>query len=442
MSMLESLSPQVQALRDKLELFVIKECQPAELEYEAHMKTRLGADRWTLEAIPPCVERLKNSAKQLGLWNLFIPPHLIPNLPDRSMGPSLPLTFREYGMLCETMGKSFLAPEACNCNAPDTGNMEVLLHHGTDEQKEKFLVPLLNGTIRSAFLMTEPNVASSDATNMETTLKRTETNGNISYVLNGRKWWSTGAMDPRCKGALVLAKMDYSESSVQQNVENKHGGQTVVLIEMSDPGVTMVRALQVFGYDDAPHGHAEVDLNNIRCTPSSIIIGEGKGFIVAQTRLGPGRIHHCMRAIGMAQRCYDLMLMRALTRKTFGKMLAEHGGCQEMIADSASDLDAARVLTLACADRMDRFGAIQTRDKISSIKVSVPELTSRVVDRAVQIFGGAGVSDDFPLAKILVGLRSLRIADGPDAVHKRTVALLEIKRAKAELRDRMSKSRL
>jgi acyl-CoA dehydrogenase len=441
MSMLESLSPPAKAIRDKLERFVIEECQPAELEYEEHMKTRLGADRWTFDAIPPCMERLKTRAKQLGLWNLFIPPHLIPHLPERSLGPEFPLTFREYGVLCESMGKSFLAPEACNCNAPDTGNMEVLLHHGTDEQKKKYLVPLLKGEIRSTFLMTEPRVASSDATNMETSLKRMERDGEVSYVLNGRKWWSTGAMDPRCKVALVLAKMDHSESSVKSD-GSKKSSQTVALVDMSDPGVTMVRALQVFGYDDAPHGHAEVDLKNIHCTPSSLIIGEGKGFMVAQARLGPGRIHHCMRAIGMAQRCYDLMLERTLTRKTFGKMLAEHGGCQEMIADSASDLDAARLLTLACADQMDRFGAIKARDKISSIKVSVPELTSRVADRAVQIFGGAGVCEDFPLARILAGLRTLRIADGPDAVHKRTVALLEIKRAKHQLGEKSRMSRL
>ena len=438
--MLESLSPQAKALREKLERFVIQECQPAELEYEEHMKTRLGADRWTPDAVPPCVERLKRSAKQLGLWNLFIPPYLIPHLPDKSLGPSLPLTFREYGVFCETMGKSFLAPESCNCNAPDTGNMELLLHHGTQEQKIKYLIPLLKGEIRSTFLMTEPRVASSDATNMETTLKRIETQGQVSYVLNGRKWWSTGAMDPRCKVALVLAKMDYSDSSV--TIEgNIHSGQTVVLVDMSDPGMHMVRPLQVFGYDDAPHGHAEVDLKSIHCNPSSLIIGEGKGFMVAQARLGPGRIHHCMRAIGMAQRCYELMLERSLTRKTFGKTLAEHGACQEMIADSYSDLHAARLLTLSCADYMDRFGAMQARDKIASIKVSVPELTSKVVDRAVQLFGGAGVSEDFPLARIFVGLRSLRIADGPDAVHRRTVALLEIKRTKAKLKE-MSMSRL
>lgn len=444
---LEELSPHVEALKNKLSVFVEQHCIPAEREFEDHMKRRFGKDRWTMEAIPPCVERLKQTAKSMGLWNLFIPPHLIKSIPPH-LAPSCPLSFREYGILCETMGRSFLAPEACNCNAPDTGNMEVLMHHGTEQQKQQYLIPLLEGKIRSAFLMTEPSVASSDATNIQSTLTRIEkttANGpKVSYILNGQKWWSTGAMDPRCKVALVLCRMDYSQCQSSNNNNNnnssgsasnrRHGAHTVVLIDMNNEGVEMVRPLTVFGYDDAPHGHAEVKLTNIQVSPSDLIIGEGSGFQVAQSRLGPGRIHHCMRSIGLAQRCYEYMLERSLTRRTFGKLLCEHGGCQEQIADSVADLEAARLLTLSCAAAMDTHGARGARDKIASIKVAVPELTGRVVDRAVQIFGGAGVSDDFPLARALAGLRSLRIADGPDAVHKRTVALMEIKKAKRAMK--------
>jgi acyl-CoA dehydrogenase len=434
---LQELTPPVQALKDKLDAFVAEHCIPAEAEFEAHLKSRFGKDRWTMDAIPPCVERLKKTAKSLGLWNLFIPPFLAENVPSH-LAPSRPLSYREYGILCESMGRSTLAPEACNCNAPDTGNMEVLMHHGTPLQKQRWLIPLLDGTIRSAFLMTEPDVASSDATNIQTTLTRIESsNGNVHYILNGRKWWSTGAMDPRCKVALVLARMDYSQCChSHSNEKQRHGAHTVVLVNMADPGVKMVRPLTVFGYDDAPHGHAEVSLSQIRLLPCDLIIGEGKGFQVAQSRLGPGRIHHCMRSIGLAARCYELMLERSLVRTTFGKLLCEHGTCQEDIADSVSDLHAARLLTLSCAAAMDQHGARAVRDKIASIKVSVPELTGRVVDRAVQMYGGAGVSDDFVLARALVGLRSLRIADGPDAVHKRTVALMEIKKAKRHLERR------
>lgn len=437
---LSRLSPELIALKATLNQFVVEKCQPAELEYEHHMKNRIGSNRWTMDAIPPCIERLKDEAKALGLWNLFIPPHLLPQTP--CCRPPVVLSYREYGILCETMGKSFLAPEACNCNAPDTGNMEVLMHFGTTEQKERYLIPLLQGKIRSTFLMTEPDVASSDATNIETTLTKIESSdGEISYILNGSKWWSTGAMDPRCRVALVLARMDYSrcpppgQSGDKPSTTSIHGAHTVVLVDMTN--VQMVRPLTVMGYDDAPHGHAHVKLNNIRLTPQDLIIGEGSGFLVAQARLGPGRIHHCMRAIGMAVRCYDLMLERALSRRAFGMLLAEHGGCQEMIADSASDIEAARLLTLSCAEQMDLYGARAVRDKIASIKVSVPQLTFRVVDRAIQIHGGAGVNDDLPLARILVGLRSLRIADGPDAVHQRTVATMELKRAAKKMQSKL-----
>mmetsp|Transcript_50 Transcript_50/g.108 ORF Transcript_50/g.108 Transcript_50/m.108 type:complete len:450 (+) Transcript_50:219-1568(+) len=431
------LRPEVEALRQKLDEFVRDECQPAEQEYEDHVANRTGEARWSVDAVPPVLSRLKNEARRLGLWNLFLPHPLPPTVSSASREPTMYLSNREYGILCEITGRSFLAPEACNCSAPDTGNMEVLLKHGSAEQQREWLGPLLDGRIRSAFLMTEPDVASSDATNIETRLtKMYEEGGKVKYVLNGTKWWSTGAMDPRCTFALVLAKMDYSHPSCRRNPPDgadcnfgsDHGAHTVVLVPMNKPGVRLVRALTVFGYDDAPHGHAEVALENVELDASSLVLGEGRGFEIAQSRLGPGRIHHCMRAVGLAARCYDLMLQRSLSRKTFGKYLAEHGGCQEMIADSAADLEAARLLTLSCAAAIDEKGPKDARDKIASIKVSVPELTSRVADRAVQVFGGAGVCQDYPLARALVGLRTLRIADGPDAVHKRTVARIEIKK--------------
>mmetsp|Transcript_42847 Transcript_42847/g.43397 ORF Transcript_42847/g.43397 Transcript_42847/m.43397 type:complete len:321 (-) Transcript_42847:305-1267(-) len=310
--------------------------------------------------------------------------------------------------------------------------MEVLLKHGSLAQQIRYLKPLLMGQIRSAFLMTEPDVASSDATNIETTLtKVVSSSGNVHYVLNGKKWWSTGAMDPRCKVALVLAKMDHGKVGVSNtDPSSKHGAHTVVIIPMDAPGVKLVRPLTVFGYDDAPHGHAEVQLTNVVCGPDTLILGEGKGFEIAQSRLGPGRIHHCMRAVGLASRCYDLMILRSMSRTTFGKPLYQHGGCQEMIADSATDIQTSRLLTLSCAASIDQRGPRGARDQIAMIKVAVPEMTLRVVDRAIQVFGGAGVCNDFPLARAFAGLRTLRIADGPDAVHRRTLALLEVKRAK------------
>ena len=357
MASLLSLRPEVEALREKLTIFVEEECIPAEEEYEEHMKGRSGPERWTTEAIPPVIERLKVRARKLGFWNLFLPHPLPATVSSPSREPTMYLSNREYGILCEIMGRSTLAPEACNCNAPDTGNMEVLLKHGNTDQQRTWLGPLLDGNIRSAFLMTEPDVASSDATNIETRLtKIRDADGakkGVRYVLNGRKWWSTGAMDPRCKFALVLAKMESGErgckSGGKSGADSTHGAHTVVLVPMNTPGVRLERALTVFGYDDAPHGHAEVSLTNVEVDASALILGEGRGFEIAQSRLGPGRIHHCMRAVGLAARCYELMLQRSLSRKTFGKYLAEHGSCQEMIAGSAADLEAARLLTLSCA---------------------------------------------------------------------------------------------
>lgn len=451
-SQLQHLSNGAETIRTKLEDFVNNSCIPAESEYEDHIDQFHGQDRWKAPAVPPCMDRLKREAREIGLWNLFLPnKHPLPeNL--RHLGPSIPnLSVREYGVLCEIMGRSALAPEACNCSAPDTGNMEVLLQFGSPSQQHKWLGPLLDGRIRSAFLMTEPDVASSDATNIECQLTKiidgSNNNGNgpqqqrVKYVLNGKKWWSTGAMDPRCKVAIVLARMDYSHPSCRaaaaenslksgKPVESSkhHGGHTMVVIPMDAPGVKLVRPLTVFGYDDAPHGHAEVALEDVELASDAILLGEGRGFTIAQARLGPGRVHHCMRAVGLAARCYELMLERSMSRQTFGKFLCEHGSCQEMIADSATDVNMARLMTLSCAAAIDAVGANMARDKIAMIKFAVPELTSRVVDRAVQVHGGAGVCSDFPLARALAGLRTLRIADGPDIVHKRTVALLEIKR--------------
>ena len=298
------LRPEVAALKKQLDEFINEEVIPAEEEYNEHMKERYGEDRWTMEALPPSLDKLQQRAKELGFWNLFLPPRLLPHVPvsARNMTPSVTLTYREYGILAESMGRSELGAMACNCSAPDTGNMEVLLEFGTPQQKQQFLIPLLNGEIRSTFLMTEPQVASSDPTNLETKLiknKRPST-GRVAYTLTGRKWWSTGAMDPRCRIAIVVAKMeDTTVANSSGGGTSKHGKHTIVLVPLPHPNVRAVRPLTVFGYDDAPFGHAEVELNEIPLTHEHLVGGEGSGFKVSQARLGPGRIHHCMRAIGM-----------------------------------------------------------------------------------------------------------------------------------------------
>jgi len=301
---LSYLRPEVAALKVRLDWFVENECIPCEEEFEAHLKDRHGKDRWTLDAVPPCLERLKARAKELGLWNLFIPPKMIPKMPDPRLAPKIALTYREYGILCESLGRCpSLAPEGCNTSAPDTGNMEVLLEFGTPEQKQKYLLPLLKGEARSTFLMTEPQVASSDPTNLETKLVKRVANGRVEYILSGTKWWSTGAMDPRTRLALVVAKMDYTDPSCQdQQRTTKHGSHTIVAVPLPHPAVVMKRSLTLFGYDDAPHGHAQVELKGVRLTEKDLILGEGSGFRVSQARLGPGRIHHCMRAIGMGKK--------------------------------------------------------------------------------------------------------------------------------------------
>lgn len=431
-----------QKLQATVEKFVLEECIPAEKEYKNHMSNRIGKDRWSIDAIPPCIERLKFKAKKLGLWNLFLPKHILineklhtqlvtNNILTLENKPCMFLTNVEYAKICESMGKSFIAPEVCNCNAPDTGNMEVLLHFGTVEQQIKHLKPLLDGTIRSAFLMTEPNVASSDASNIETKLipsnnENNNNNNGCTYVLSGRKWWSTGAMDPRCKVAIILAKMDNNNNN---NIAMNSKSFTTMVVPMSRKGVNLVRPLTVFGNDDAPHGHAEVQLNNVIInTSEDIILGIGKGYTIAQARLGPGRVHHCMRAIGITSRCYELMIQRTIERKTFNKQLYFHGMIQEIISKCKIHLDSARLLTLDCAYSMDTVGATNCKEKIALIKIAVPNLCFKVVDNAVQVFGGAGVSDDYPIASAFTSLRTLRIADGPDEVHKRTLARLEVKK--------------
>ncbi|KAL3928255.1 MAG: hypothetical protein SGBAC_012731 [Bacillariaceae sp.] len=429
------LRPEVAALKARLDEFIENDVIQAEEEYNEHMNSRSGKDRWTMDALPPSLSKLQQKAQALGLWNLFLPPRLVSHLPAsaKSLAPNVVLTYREYGILAESMGRSELGAMSCNCSAPDTGNMEVLLEFGTPQQKETYLIPLLQGKIRSTFLMTEPQVASSDPTNLETKLVKTSSkNGKATYVLSGQKWWSTGAMDPRCRMALVVAKMEYgpgtTPASSDTSTNEKHSKHTIVLVPLPHPDVRAVRPLTVFGYDDAPFGHAEVALDNVQLTQEHLIGGEGSGFKVSQARLGPGRIHHCMRAIGMTKRCFELMLQRSVERKTFGKYLWQHGTVQADIANSFGDIQAARLLTLNCAQQMDEHGPRQARQFISSIKVQVPDLCIGVIDKAVQVHGGAGVSEDFVLAKALANLRTLRIADGPDAVHRQSVAMLELKR--------------
>ena len=447
-SSLTYLSPQVEELKKKVEKFVEEEVIPAEKEYVEHMKMitdKHGVDaRFSIDAIPPCLKRLQQRAKELQLWNMFIPPRLLNDVPSKEashLKPKLPLSYREYGIICEILGKSVeLAPQACNCSAPDTGNMEVLLEFGTPQQKRDYLLPLLNGNIRSTFLMTEPNVASSDPTNLETKLmkkivKKPGGGEIVEYVLSGRKWWSTGAMDPRCRVALVVAKMDYSHPSCSahnnntENSNNKHGAHTIVIVPLPHPNIKMIRPLTVFGYDDAPFGHAEVLLENVKLTTQNLILGEGSGFQISQARLGPGRIHHCMRSIGMAQRCYELMLSRVFERQTFGKYLVEHDTIQEQISNCISNITCARLLTLDCASQMDMIGPKLARQSIACIKVMVPQLSLKVIDTCLQIFGGGGFSEDYVIAKYFAALRTLRVADGPDAVHKRTIARIELKKA-------------
>ena len=398
-------SEKVQGLRSKLQEFMDEYVYPNEKTYHTQLS---GAEsRWM---IPPIMEELKAEAKAAGLWNLF--------LPDSEYGAGL--TNLEYAPLCEIMGRSPIAPEVFNCSAPDTGNMEVLARYGSEKQKERWLKPLLNGEIRSAFCMTEPDVASSDATNIQSRIERTS--GGDEYVINGRKWWSSGAGDPRCEISIFMGKTDPEAA--------RHEQQSMILVPLDTPGVTIERTLPVFGYDDAPHGHGEISFDDVRVSEENMIWDEGKGFAIAQGRLGPGRIHHCMRLIGVAERAIELMCDRVKEREAFGRPLAEQGVIMEWIADSRTEIDQARFLTLNAAHMMDTVGNKEARSEIAQIKVVAPNMTLRVLDRAIQAHGGAGVADDFPLANFWAASRTLRLADGPDEVHRASIAKLELKKAR------------
>ncbi|MFF3489969.1 acyl-CoA dehydrogenase family protein [Streptomyces sp. NPDC002795] len=387
--------------QDKLLAFMDEHIYPAEAVYAAQM-----AESGDPHFHPPVIEELKTEAKKRGLWNLFSP--------HPEWGPGL--TNLEYAPLAEIMGRSAgLAPEATNCNAPDTGNMEVLTLFGTEEHKEKWLKPLLNGEIASAFAMTEPAVASSDASNIQ---MRMERDGD-DYVLNGRKWWTSNALHPNCKVLIVMGKTDPDGPAFRQ--------QSMMVVPIDAPGVTIVRGLPVFGYQDR-EGHAEVLFENVRVPATALLSGEGDGFMISQARLGPGRIHHCMRAIGMAERALDLMIDRAQARETFGAPVADRGNIQDWIAEARIEIDMARLLTLKAAHLMDTVGNKEARTEIAAIKVAAPNVALKIVDRAIQVHGGGGVSDDFPLASMYAHLRTLRLADGPDEVHKRTIARRELRR--------------
>lgn len=397
-----SYSTKTMELQKRLISFMEEHVYPNEKVYEQQLKEQ--QNRWA--QVPPVMEELKEKAKQEGLWNLF--------LPDSEYGAGL--SNQEYAPLCEIMGRSLIGPEVFNCAAPDTGNMEVLVRYGTEQQKEQWLRPLLDGVIRSCFSMTEPDAASSDATNISATITK---NGE-EYIVNGRKWWSSGAGDPRCKIAIVMGKNDSNAPKYEQ--------QSMILVPLDTPGVTIERMLPVFGYDHAPHGHAEINFDNVRVPSENMIWGEGKGFAIAQGRLGPGRIHHCMRLIGAAERALEDMCRRVAERAPFGKPLANQGVIREWIADSRIDIEQARLLTLKAAYMMDTVGNKEAKAEIAIIKVTAPNMALRVIDRAIQAHGAAGVSEDFTLAAQWANARTLRLADGPDEVHRNQIAKLELKK--------------
>ena len=386
-------------LQQRLGSFMSEHIYPNERLFQE----QIDAGRWAPTAI---VEELKVKARAAGLWNLF--------LPENEHGAGL--TNLEYAPLCEIMGRSVMAPEVFNCSAPDTGNMEVLARYGTPEQQERWLKPLLAGEIRSCFAMTEPAVASSDATNIEASIVR----DGDEYIINGRKWWSSGAGDPRCKIAIFMGKTDFNAPIHQQ--------QSMILVPMDAPGVKVERMLTVFGYDHAPHGHAEISYTNVRVPVSNILLGEGRGFEIAQGRLGPGRIHHCMRCIGVAERALEIMCKRVQSRVAFGKTIAEQGTIRAGIAASRMEIEQARLLVLKAAAMMDSVGNKAARSEIAMIKVIVPNMTLRVLDRAIQAHGAAGVSQDTFLASAWAHVRTLRLADGPDEVHTEAIAKAELKK--------------
>jgi acyl-CoA dehydrogenase len=391
------LSEKTKDLQQRLTAFMEEHIYPNEQRFYDEIQR----ERWSPTQI---IEELKPKARAAGLWNLFLPHD------DHGAG----LSNLEYAPLCEIMGRSAIAPEVFNCSAPDTGNMEVLARYGTPEQQERWLKPLLAGEIRSCFAMTEPAVASSDATNIESSIVR----DGDEYIINGRKWWSSGAGDPRCKIAILMGKTDTSAP--------KHKQQSMVLVPMDAAGVRIERLLTVYGYDHAPHGHAEVTYKNVRIPVSNMLLGEGRGFEIAQGRLGPGRIHHCMRCVGVAERALETMCKRVQSRVAFGRPLAEQGTIRADIATSRIEIEQARLLTLKAAYMMDTVGNKVARAEIAMIKVAVPNVTLRVLDRAIQAHGGAGVSQDTFLAGAWAGVRTLRLADGPDEVHTEAIAKLEL----------------
>ena len=392
-------SQKVKDLQEKITNFMNEHVYESENIYKKQVEE---GGRW---CVPQIMEDLKSKAKSQGLWNLF--------LQESDLGAGL--TNTEYAPLCEIMGRSPIGAEVFNCSAPDTGNMEVLVRYGTEAQKKDWLTPLLNGEIRSSFAMTEPDVASSDASNIQGSIFR---EGDY-YVINAKKWWTSGAMDPRCKIMIFMGKTDPNADKYKQ--------QSMILVPFDTPGVKVLRHLPVFGYDHAPHGHAEVEFKDVKVPVSNILLGEGRGFEIAQGRLGPGRIHHCMRLIGQAERALELMISRAKSRVAFGKPLAQQGVVMNAIADSRAEIEQARLLVLKTAHMMDTVGNKIARKEISMIKVVAPNMATRVIDRAIQVHGGGGVTSDFPLSYAYGYARALRLADGPDEVHNMSVAKLEMR---------------
>jgi acyl-CoA dehydrogenase len=395
--------------RDRVREHITRYVRPRVKDYYAE---QAQGSRWKVLQV---VEEEKARAKAAGIWNLFMPPTSGRLHVDDSVafeGPGL--TNLEYALCAEEMGRVGMASETFNCSAPDTGNMEVFLRYGTAEQKAKYMVPLMNGEIRSAFLMTEPAVASSDATNIETSIRR----DGDEYVLNGVKWWSSGAGDPRCKIAIVMGKTDFEAK--------RHAQQSMILMELDAPGVNILRHLPVFGYDDAPHGHMEIELKDVRVPASNMLLGEGRGFEIAQGRLGPGRIHHCMRTIGTAEEALEKMCRRITSRTAFGKTIAEHSVWEERIARARIDIEMTRLLCLKAADMMDKVGNKSAAAEIAMIKVQAPNMALRIIDDAIQAHGGGGVSNDFGLAQDWAHQRTLRLADGPDEVHARAISRMEL----------------
>ncbi len=400
-------SDRVKALQEKLTRFMEARIYPSERRFHEEVESnRAKGDPWVPTRL---IEELKPKARAEGLWNLFLP---------RSARAPQGLSNLEYAPLCEIMGRVHWAPEVFNCSAPDTGNMETLERYGTEEQKRAWLDPLLAGEIRSAFLMTEPDVASSDATNIQCRIERLSDGKGGGYVVNGRKWWSSGAGDPRCKLFIVMGKTDPGAA--------KHAQQSMILVPRDSAGVKVLRPLSIFGYDDAPHGHMDIALENVRVPAANMLLGEGRGFEIAQGRLGPGRIHHCMRLIGVAERALELMCRRSLERVTFGKPVAERTVTQERIAEARIMIDSARLLVLKAAHMMDTAGNKAARGEIAMIKVLAPNVACKVLDWAIQAHGGGGMSDDFPLAYMYAHSRTLRFADGPDEVHRNAIAKLEL----------------